>query len=119
MKRSVCVVAAAAVLALLSGTAWAQGAPKTESFVGVVKAVSGTSLTLERGTITGVFTFDSKTHVSVRGATAKTNENKAAGKPGLTVPDVVHVGDQVNLKFQEKNNAMVASNIIVITSLQK
>jgi hypothetical protein len=114
MKRSVCIVAAVAVLALFTGPAWAQ--EKTESFVGLVKAVSGTTLTVERGTITGVFSFDSNTHIAARGSTAKTKENKAAGKPGLTVPDMIHVGDQVNIKYHEKNNAMVAANITLITS---
>jgi hypothetical protein len=113
MKRSVFVVMVA-VLALSGVRAWAQA---TESFLGIVKAVSGSSVTVERGTITGVFGFDSKTHVSVTGATAKTKENKEAGKPGLTVPDVVHVGDQVMVKYQQKANSMVASDIQVRVSL--
>jgi len=101
-----------AVLALSGVYAWAQA---TESFLGTVKAVSGNSVTVERGTITGVFGFDSKTHVSVSGATAKTKENQAAGKSGLTVPDVVHVGDQV--MYVEKANRMIASDIQVRASL--
>jgi hypothetical protein len=113
MKRSVFVVMVA-VLALSGVRAWAQA---TESFLGIVKAVSGNSVTVERGTITGVFGFDTKTHVSVAGATAKTKENKEAGKPGLTVPDVVHVGDQVMVKYTQKANSMVASDIQVRVSL--
>jgi len=101
-----------AVLALSGVYAWAQA---TESFLGTVKAVSGNSVTVERGTITGVFGFDSKTHVSVSGATAKTKENQAAGKSGLTVPDVVHIGDQV--MYVEKANRMIASDIQVRASL--
>ena len=112
MKRVLVVMAA--VLALSSVRAAAQA---TESFMGIVKAVSGNSVTVERGTITGIFGFDSKTHVSVAGATAKTKENQAAGKPGLTVPDVVHVGDQVVVKYMEKANSMVASDIQVRVSL--
>jgi hypothetical protein len=112
MRKVLAVIAAALVL---SGVhAWAQA---TESFLGTVKAVSGTSVTVERGTLTGVFAFDSKTHVSVAGATAKTKANQAAGKSGLTVPDVVHVGDQVMIKFVEKANQMVASDIQVRASL--
>ncbi len=102
-----------AVLALSGVYAWAQA---TESFLGTVKAVSGNSVTVERGTITGVFGFDSKTHVSVSGATAKTKENQAAGKAGLTVPDVVHVGDQV-MSYVEKANRMIASDIQVRASV--
>ena len=109
------VLAVTAAVLVLSGVhAWAQA---TESFLGTVKAVSGNSVTVERGTLTGVFAFDSKTHVSVAGATAKTKANQAAGKGGLTVPDVVHVGDQVMVKFVEKANQMIASDIQVRASL--
>jgi hypothetical protein len=103
-------------LGLFCASAWAQ---TTESFLGSVKAVSGSSITVERGTITGIFTIDSKTHVSVTGATAKTKEAQAAGKPGISVPDVVHVGDQVMVKYSEKANTMIASDIQVRASLAK
>jgi hypothetical protein len=103
------------VLALSSTGAWAQA--RVETFVGVVKAVSGSSVTVERGSITGVFSVDTKTHVGARGATAKTKENQAAGKPGLTVADVIHVGDQVTVKYQEKSNAMIATDIRLSTTL--
>lgn len=115
MNRRV-VVVMAMVLALASVRAWAQS---TESFMGVVKAVSGNSVTVERGTITGVFAISTKTHVSARGSTAKTKENVAAGKPGLTVPDIIHVGDQVMVKYSyvEKSNTMLVSDIAVRESL--
>lgn len=113
MKRNVFVVMVA-VLAISGASAWAQ---TTESFLGVVKAVNGSSVTVERGSITGIFGFDAKTHVAVAGATAKTKENQAAGKAGLTVPDVVHVGNQVMVKYFEKSNSMVASDIQVRASL--
>jgi hypothetical protein len=115
MTRSV-FVAMVAVLALSGVNAWAQ---TTESFHGVVKAVNGSSVTVERGTITGIFAVDSKTHVAVAGATAKKKENEATGKTGVTVPDLVHVGDQVMVKYVEKANSMVASDIQVRVSLAK
>jgi hypothetical protein len=115
MKRNATLAAAVVVVLGLSGaSAWAQA---TESFLGTVKAVNGSSVTVERGTITGIFAFDSKTHVGVAGATAKTKENQAAGKAGLTVPDVVHIGDQVMVKYVEKANSMIASDIQVRVSL--
>ena len=115
MKRRV-VIVMAAVLALSGVRAWAQAA---ESFMGTVKAVSGNSVTVERGTITGVFAVDAKTHVSAKGSTAKTKESLAAGKPGLTVPDIIHVGDQVMVKYSyvEKSNTMLVSDISVRESL--
>ena len=114
MKRNATLAAVVVVLGLSCASAWAQD---TESFLGTVKAVNGSSVTVERGTITGIFAFDSKTHVAVAGATAKTKENQAAGKAGLTVPDVVHVGDQVMIKYIEKANSMIASDIQVRVSL--
>jgi hypothetical protein len=111
MKR-IAYLTAALVLALGVAGAKAQG---VESFMGIVKAVSGSSVTVERGTITGVFSVDPKTHVSARGATAKTKEAKAAGKAGLTVPDAVHVGDQVVVRYHETQGKMMASDIQVRT----
>jgi hypothetical protein len=117
MKRSV-FLAVIAVLALSGVSAWAQ-APET--FVGTVKAVSGNSVTVERGTITGVFAVDAKTHVGVKGATAKTKEAVAAGKPGATIPDLLRVGDQVQVKYTyvSKSNTMLVSDVTVLESLGK
>jgi hypothetical protein len=114
MKRSV-FLAAVAVLALAGVSVLAQ----SESFVGIVKAVSGSTVTVERGSITGVFSFDAKTHVGVKGATAKTNEAKAAGKPGATGPDLLHAGDQVKVSYTytASSNKMVVSDITVLESL--
>ena len=111
--KPIAYLTAAMILTLGVAGAAAQGA--VESFMGIVKAVSGSSVTVERGTITGVFTVDPKTHVAVQGATAKTKEAKAAGKPGLTVPDAVHVGDQVVVKYRETSGKMLASDIQVRT----
>jgi len=110
------IVVMVAVVALSGVRAWAQA---SESFMGIVKAVSGNSVTVERGTITGVFAVDAKTHVSAKGSTAKTKENIAAGKPGLTVPDIIHVGDQVMVKYSylEASNTMVVNDISVRESL--
>jgi hypothetical protein len=115
MKPIAYLTAALVLLLSVAGAAVQEKAKPVESFLGVVKAVSPSSVTVERGTITGVFTVDSKTLVAVQGATAKTKEAKAAGKPGLTVPDAVHVGDQVMVKYRETNGSMLASNIQVRT----
>ena len=115
MKRRVSV-AVVVVLVLLGVRAWAQGA---ENFLGIVKSVSGNSVTVERGSLTGVFAVDAKTHITAKGSTAKTEANKAAGKEGLTVPDMVHKGDQVRVRYtyNEKTNAMVVNDIAVLESV--
>lgn len=116
MKRHTYLAAVVAVLGL-AGTGWAQAAAPVESFLGSVTAVTGSSLTVERGSLTGVFTIEPSTHVSAKGSTAKTKANQAAGKPGLTVPDIVHVGDQVVVKFHENGKNMVANEVQVRATL--
>ena len=106
---------AAIAVALLAWAAPAQAA--AESFMGSVKAVSASSITIERGTITGVFAVNTSTHLTVTGATAKTKEAKAAGKAGLTVPDAVHVGDWVIVRYVDQGKGMLASDIRVVTPL--
>ena len=106
---------AAIAVGLLAWAAPVQAA--SESFTGNVKAVSGSSITVERGSLTGVFAVNGSTHLTVTGATAKTKEAKAAGKPGLTVPDAVHVGDYVIVRYVEQGKGMLASDIRVVTPL--
>ena len=114
--KPIAYLTAAMVLALGVAGAAAQGvAGQIDSFMGVVKAVSGSSVTVERGTITGVFSVDAKTHVGVQGATAKTKAAKDSGKAGLTVPDAVKVGDQVMVKYRETKGTMMATDIQVRT----
>jgi len=114
MKR-ITRLAAIAAVGLLAWAVPAQAA--NESFTGSVKAVSGSSITVERGTLTGVFAVNGNTHLSVKGATAKTKEARDAGKPGLTIPDAVHVGDQVTVWYFEQGNGMTAAEIRVAVSL--
>jgi hypothetical protein len=113
MKRITCLAALAVGL-----LAWALPAQAAfESFAGSVKSVSGSSITVERGTISGVFSVNPKTQLFVKGATAKTKEARAAGRPGLTVPEAVHVGDHVIIRYFEEANGMVAGEIRVVASL--
>ena len=114
MKRS--VFWAVTMALVLSGVSvWAQ----TESFVGNVKSVTGSSVTVERGALTGVFAVDAKTHVGVSGATAKTKEAQAAGKPGVSVADLLHTGDQVRVRYtyNKSSNKMTVTDITVLESL--
>jgi hypothetical protein len=108
-----------AALALGGARLAAQDAARAESFMGGVKAVSDSSITVERGAISRIFTVNPKTHVSAKGSSAKTRENRAAGKPGLTVPDAVHVGDQVLIKYLEQSGTLVATEIQVRATIAK
>ena len=109
--KPIAYLTAAMVLAV--GVAGAAAQAPIQSFMGTVKSVTGSSLTVERVSLTGVFTVDTKTHVAAKGASTKTKENKEAGKPGLTVPDAVHVGDLVVVKYREVAGTMLATDIQV------
>lgn len=106
-------LAAIAGFLVWTAPAWAA----SDAFSGTVKAVSASSITVERGTISHVFAVNGNTHLTVKGATAKTKEARAAGKAGLTVPDAVHVGDQVTVKYVDQGKGMVAADIRVVVSL--
>src|SRR5437773_8365662 len=91
-----------------SGAAAQEEGGAVESFRGTMKAVSASSISVERGTLSGVFSVDPKTHVAARGASTATKKAKDAGKAGLTVPDAVHVGDQVVVMYRETAGKMMA-----------
>ena len=107
----------ATVLLLGIGAAAQEKGGAVESFRGTVKAVSASSISVERGTLSGVFTVDPKTHVAARGASTATKKAKEAGKAGLTVPDAVHVGDQVVVMYRETAGKMMATDIQVRASV--
>jgi hypothetical protein len=94
---------------------------KRSVFAAVVAVLVLSGVTVEHGSITGVFSFDAKTHIGVKGATAKTAEAKAAGKPGATGPDLLHAGDQVKVTYSytASTNKMTVSDITVTESLAK
>jgi hypothetical protein len=96
---------------MLGGVAVAAQESEHDSFIGIVKTVSDSAISVERGATMFAFAINSKTHVAARGATSKTRQNLAAGKAGLTVPDVVQVGDQVFIKYEWKDGARVATDI--------
>jgi hypothetical protein len=106
-----------AVLVFSSVSVWAQ----SESFIGTVKSMTGSSVTVERGALTGVFAVDAKTHVGVSGATAATKDAQAAGKPGISVADVLKAGDQVRVRYTytASTNSMVVSDILVMNRIKK
>ena len=96
---------------MLGGVALAAQESDRDSFIGIVKTVSDSAISVERGATMFAFVINAKTHVAARGATSKTRENLAAGKAGLTVPDVVQAGDQVFIKYEWKDGARIATDI--------
>ena len=97
MKRIVSLVSA--VVLMLGVSAFAQDKAKTQSMTGAVKAISASSITVESGGKSMTFSVSSSTKLLAKGSTAKTKEVKAKGAPGLTITDMVKVGNSVVVRY--------------------
>ena len=86
---------------------------KSATAIGVVRWVGGTSFTVD--TDKGDVTFDvsPNTIIQARGASTKTRAKKDAGEGGVTMADVVHVGDQVVVRYSPSGDGFLASEIDV------
>jgi hypothetical protein len=115
MMRSAYLTLAATFVLFGAGVVVAQdhGKAKSLTAMGAVKSVTGGSFVVdtEKGAMT--FGVDAKTNVQAKGATSKTRAKKEAGEGGLTIADVVHVGDQVLVRYTEAGGTFVASEIEV------
>jgi hypothetical protein len=78
-------------------------------FIGAVKVVSPSTFTLLAGTKTTVFAWDAKTRVGVAGG---------APRPVPSIPNVLHVGDQVTVKARDVKGTMLATDISVQAPVQ-
>src|SRR5688572_14604660 len=101
MTRSIGSLVIAFAIALLpmairadQGSSTAQSKAKTIDAQGAVTAVATDSLTVKGKTDTWTFTVDKDTIVTVKGATHKNLELKAAGKASK-LTEFVKVGDTV------------------------
>lgn len=86
----------------------------TKTTVGPVKSVSGSFFTVDANNTTMKFKVDANTSVHVKGGSTKARAKKAAGEGGLTIDDVVHVGDQVQVKYTDTGGSFLASDIDVL-----
>ena len=100
-----------AVLILGAGVVGAQG--KSKSILGAVKSVSGGSFVVDSDKGDMIFAVDSHTKISAKGASTKTREKKETGQGGLLITDVIHVGDQVLVKYTEAGTTLTASEVEV------
>ena len=80
------------------------------SMAGVVKTVSGSSLTLERKDSEIVFSVDSSTRVIGKGMA----RDLLLRKPPHRFTDLVKAGDQVAVKYRQSGSAIYAVEVRVV-----
>jgi hypothetical protein len=99
-----------AVVIFAAGIAAADG--KSKSILGSVKSLSGGSFVVDTDKGDMTFAIDAHTKVLAKGASTKTKEKKEAGQ-GIAISDVVHVGDQVLVRYTEAGATFTASEVEV------
>lgn len=119
MKRLFGVLAGALLLLAVPVTAHAQdkgkakeGASKTMTATGTVKAVSADSLTVTTKTGDETFTVDSKTNVTATGASHKSEAMKGE-KKATQITDFVSTGDNVTVRFRVEGATNHATGVRV------
>ena len=122
MTRVIGSLALVFALAALSVAARAeQGAGaaqvKTIDVAGTVTAVGADSLTVKGKTETWTFTVDKDTTVTVKGATQKNLDLKAAGK-AAKLADFVKVGNYVTVGYHDKGATKLAAKIRVTGAIK-
>ena len=77
---------------------------------GTVTAVAATSIAVKAGTQEMKFVVDAKTDVTATGAGTATRKAAAAGK-GTTLPELIKVGEPVEVRYNEAGGALRAVEI--------
>jgi len=80
------------------------------SATGMIKSVSGTSLTVTSGGKEMVFTIDSSTKFVGKGLTTKSK-----GAP-MAATDAVHEGDKVTVSYHDMGGTMHAANVRITSA---
>ncbi len=99
-----------AVLAVITWISPQAAAQDTKTARGTVTAVAPTSVSVKAGNQEMKFTVDPNTDVTAEGAGTATRKAAAVGK-GVTLPELIKVGEAVEVRYHEKAGAMHATSI--------
>jgi hypothetical protein len=115
MKRLLLALplAALSVVGLPTSHAFAQEAKTVH---GTVTDIGGSSVTVKIGAQEMKFSVDNKTRVEARGASTKSREAAASGKPGPFLGDVIKVGQAVSVHYQDMDGSRHATLIRAMAS---
>jgi hypothetical protein len=106
--------AAALVLCFGVGLVVAQDKPRVQTATGAVATVKGTMLVVDVGGGKSLqFITSTATKITAVRAERQAAEAKREGK-GVTVTDLVHVGDQVSVKYTDVAGKLMAESIDVL-----
>jgi hypothetical protein len=109
--RRAAVLFAATLVTLSLSAAWA--APQEKWARGKVTAISATAVTLDVNGKPMTFAIDTATTKFIaRGGTTKTKEAERTGVK-LTIGDIVKVGDNVEVRYEESGTTMLAKELKV------
>jgi hypothetical protein len=118
MKRLLLIVSVFALSSLIQPAslhAQAKTKAKTMSAIGMVKSVSGSSLTITAaGGKEMTFTVDEETKFVGKGLSTM-----AKKKGTLTATDAVGMNDRVSVSYQDMSGAMHATNVRVMNKAPK
>jgi hypothetical protein len=114
MRLQPFLAVAALVVGLGVGTAAQKTQENTLTAIGSVSKIAGDSLTIDAGKGKAMqFVTNTDTMVKVSAGGAKAQAARQEGKKGLKITEVVHVGDQVFVRYSEVGGKMVASEVDV------
>ena len=99
-----------AVLAVISWICPQAAAQDTKTARGTVTAVAPTSVSVKAGNQEMKFSVDPNTEVTAEGAGTATRKAAAVGK-GVTLPELIKVGEAVEVRYREMAGAMQATSI--------
>jgi hypothetical protein len=109
MRRNVLPLPITA-LALVGWLTPCAAAQDTKTARGTVTAVAANSIGIKAGTQALTFTVDAKTDVTATGAGTASRKAAAAGK-GLTLPELIKVGEAVEVRYHEMGTTLQAAVI--------
>ena len=98
------------ILAVISWISPQAAAQDTKTARGTVTAVAPTSVSVKAGNQEMKFTVDPNTDVTAAGAGTATRKAAAVGK-GVTLPELIKVGEDVEVRYHEMAGAMHATSI--------
>lgn len=98
------------ILAVISWISPQAAGQDTKTARGTVTAVAPTSVSVKAGNQEMKFTVDPNTEVTAAGAGTATRKAAAVGK-GVTLPELIKVGEDVEVRYHEMAGAMHATSI--------